>query len=102
MFFCCSLAITCWKYHKAGGKEEEEEKDFIALNKAAIQAGLTTAHEHQTYRAIHDLRRRRPERTQTVPPIPDIVFGIQTRYVQVCFLFICLFIYCLFIYLLYF
>ncbi len=77
-----ATAITCWKYHKdrgKAGKDEEEEKDFIKLNKGAIQAGLTTAHEHQTYRAIHDIRRRRPDRSQTVPAVPDIVFGIQTR-----------------------
>ena len=59
------------------------QRDFIELNKAAIQAGLTTAHEQQQYRATHDIKRKdtaegRYPRNMTKFP-DDMVFGISTR-----------------------
>lgn len=58
-------------------------KDFIALNKASVLGGLTTAEEQQHYRNTHDIRRRRkePKKREEIK-IPDITFGMPTRCVH--------------------
>lgn len=62
---------------------KEPERDFIALNKASVECGLTKAHEQTQFRATHDIRRRDDEgrRSSTVgAKFPeDMVFGISTR-----------------------
>lgn len=65
-----------WRYVPPPGK------DFVALNRASVQSGLTTAQEQQHYRATHDIRRKprkREERGKLNLP-DDMVFGISTRY----------------------
>ena len=60
------------------------ERDFIALNKASVQSGLTTAQEQQQYRATHDIRKKDDsERTaskSTMKFDDEMAFGISTRY----------------------
>ena len=77
----------------AGGASSGETmagRDFLALNKAAIQAGLTTAPENYTFRATHDVRRKvktaeesKKGTSRRLPP--TMVFGVSTRYMEVAF-----------------
>ena len=66
-------------------KEKKAPRDFIGLNKGAVQAGLTTAHEHFQYRATHDMRRKDSGNEKTSLKVkripPTMVFGIPTKYV---------------------
>lgn len=72
---------------KRGGSSNEPktERDFMSLNKAAVQAGLTSAPECYQFRATHDVRRKvkSEEGHSTLPRRlpPTMVFGISTRYV---------------------
>ena len=59
-------------------------RDFMALNKAAVQAGLISAPENYMFRATHDIRRKvksadesKKGTTRRLPP--TMVFGISTR-----------------------
>ena len=65
------------------GPKKEAERDFVALNKASVECGLTTAHEQMQFRATHDIRRRDEERRRSSTvgaKFPeDMVFGISTR-----------------------
>lgn len=57
-------------------------KDFVAMNRVAVQSGLTTAEQQQHYRATHDIRvkpRKKEEKGGLNIP-EDMVFGISTRY----------------------
>lgn len=79
-------ALSSWNVHhptRSASRRKIAEKDFLALNKAAVQSGLTSAHEQAQFRATHDIRRRdEPERvsTRSTPKLPpDMVFGISTR-----------------------
>ncbi|KAF6024747.1 C9orf171 [Bugula neritina] len=66
----------------------ETERDFMALNKAALASGLVTAPENYSYRATHDIRRltedakrekmRQDNRTKKRLP-PSTVYGVATR-----------------------
>ena len=63
---------------KTGGR------DFLALNKAAVLAGLASAPENYMFRATHDLRRKaktaeESKRGTTRRLPPTMVFGISTR-----------------------
>ncbi|XP_062583256.1 cilia- and flagella-associated protein 77-like isoform X2 [Saccostrea cucullata] len=64
-------------------KDKKAERDFMALNKAAVQNGLVTAGENYEFRATHDVRRKTAGsentrlRTRRIPP--TMVFGISTR-----------------------
>ncbi|XP_069120955.1 cilia- and flagella-associated protein 77-like isoform X2 [Argopecten irradians] len=64
-------------------KEKKTDRDFMVLNKAAVQAGLVTAPENYKFRATHDVRRKTAgdentrSRTRRIPP--TMVFGISTR-----------------------
>lgn len=64
-------------------KEKKAPRDFIGLNKGAVQAGLTTAQEHFQYRATHDMRRKDSGNEKTSLKIkripPTMVFGIPTK-----------------------
>lgn len=66
-------------------KEKKAPRDFIGLNKGAVQAGLTTAQEHFQYRATHDMRRKDSGNEKTSLKVkripPTMVFGIPTKYV---------------------
>lgn len=64
-------------------KAKKAPRDFIGLNKAAVQAGLTTAQEHFQYRATHDMRRKDSGNEKTSLKVkripPTMVFGIPTK-----------------------
>ncbi|XP_071096904.1 cilia- and flagella-associated protein 77-like isoform X3 [Haliotis cracherodii] len=64
-------------------QEKKAERDFMSLNRAAVQAGLVTAPEHYEFRATHDVRRRasgeEKKRTRFRRIPPTMVFGISTR-----------------------
>ena len=78
------LALSCWNFHRpTKSAKKVAERDFIALNKASVQSGLTTAQEQAQFRATHDIRRRDESecvssRSKPVFP-PDMVFGLSTR-----------------------
>ncbi|XP_064616513.1 cilia- and flagella-associated protein 77-like [Liolophura sinensis] len=63
--------------------EKSAERDFMALNVAAVQRGLITAPEHYMFRATHDIRKKvsdndnKKYKTRRLPP--SMVFGIATR-----------------------
>ena len=80
-------ALSSWyaQPSKASRQKKVAERDFIALNRASVQCGLTTAHEQAQFRATHDIRRRddADRSTVTAPKFPsDMVFGISTRFVR--------------------
>lgn len=64
-------------------KEKGSQRDFMALNRAAVSAGLVTANDQYEFRATHDVRRKTQSedsqrvRTRRIPP--SMVFGISTR-----------------------
>lgn len=64
-------------------KEKTSQRDFMALNRAAVSAGLVSASGQYEFRATHDVRRKAESedknrfRTRRIPP--SMVFGISTR-----------------------
>lgn len=68
---------------KLEGKDIKQQRDFMALNRAAVQAGLTTAQENYQFRATNVLHLKvkdegeRQKSTRRIPP--DTVFGTATR-----------------------
>lgn len=66
--------------------EKSAERDFMALNVAAVQRGLITAPEHYMFRATHDIRKKvsdndnKKYKTRRLPP--SMVFGVATRWVH--------------------
>ena len=86
-YVCISFpALSGWNIYqptKSASRKKAAERDFIALNKASVQFGLTSAHEQSQFRATHDIRRREEaervsSRSKANFP-PDMVFGISTR-----------------------
>lgn len=80
-------ALSSWNVHRptlSATRKKMSERDFLALNKASVQSGLTTAQEQQQYRATHDIRKKDDsERTasRSTPKFDeDMTFGISTRY----------------------
>lgn len=84
-------AFSNWGTNLPGLRDQKSldtERDFMALNRAALSAGLVTAPENYSYRAGHDIRRltedakrekvRRERRSQKRLP-PSTVFGVPTR-----------------------
>jgi len=79
-------ALSSWNAHyptRSAGRKKVAERDFITLNKSAVQSGLTTAQEQTQFRATHDIRRRDDsdrKSSQSNSKFPaDMVFGISTR-----------------------
>ncbi len=75
--------MSNWRgHHPTAGVKKIPERDFIALNKRAIDSGLTTAQEQAQYRATHDIRRKEdiksPKNTASAFN-EDMTFGISTR-----------------------
>ncbi|XP_052790389.1 cilia- and flagella-associated protein 77-like isoform X1 [Mya arenaria] len=64
-------------------KEKASQRDFMALNRAAVSAGLVTANAQYEFRATHDVRGKttseegQRNRTRRMPP--SMVYGISTR-----------------------
>lgn len=63
--------------------DSQPDRDFMALNRAAVQAGLTSAPQHYNFRATHDIRCKiqteegKKTKTRRLPPTQ--VYGIATR-----------------------
>jgi len=84
-------AFSSWGVNLPGlqdGQKLDTERDFMALNKAALSAGLVSAPENYGYRATHDIRRltedakrekQRQENRQRKRIPPSTVFGVPTR-----------------------
>ena len=79
-------ALSSWNAHRptfSATSKKMAERDFLALNKAAVQSGLTTAQEQQQYRATHDIRKKddseRMASKSTLKFDDEMVFGISTR-----------------------
>lgn len=64
-------------------RDKQPERDFVALNKACVGAGLVTAQEQFEYRATHDVRRRVSEeeknKTKSKRIPASMTFGVSTR-----------------------
>ncbi|XP_069862737.1 cilia- and flagella-associated protein 77 [Dipodomys merriami] len=62
---------------------QELTRNYIAMNRGAVKAGLVTAHENILYRRLNDIRisEQDDRRMKKEPPsIPaDMTFGIQSR-----------------------
>lgn len=75
-----TLSTTTLPFNR---RDKQQERDFMALNRAAVQSGLVTAPEHYEFRATHDVRRKtagdEKTRTRTRRIPPTMVFGISTR-----------------------
>lgn len=83
---CLSLpsAIGHWNVFKQQPTcPHELTRDYIAMNRGAVKAGLVTARENLLYRQLNDIRisdhdDRRPKKEP--PPLPpNMTFGIQAR-----------------------
>ena len=63
--------------------ETKEERDFVKLNKMAVQAGLTSAPENYHFRATHDVKVTSSAKDRTLNKLkkipPSMVFGVPTR-----------------------
>ncbi|KAK7094451.1 cilia- and flagella-associated protein 77-like isoform X1 [Littorina saxatilis] len=62
--------------------KKQPERDFMALNRSAVSAGLVTSKESFDYRATHDIRKKPPtteQKTGTRRLPPSMVFGLPTR-----------------------
>ena len=66
--------------------EVKTERDFLSLNRCAVEAGLVSARDHQQFRAANDIRRkvvtnevRRDDKVRRMPP--SFVYGVATRYI---------------------
>ncbi|VTJ91499.1 Hypothetical predicted protein, partial [Marmota monax] len=63
---------------------QELTRNYIALNRGAVKAGLVTARENILYRQLKDIRisdkddRRTKKDAPSLPP--DMTYGIQARY----------------------
>ena len=84
--FSTPTALSSWNVHRpafSATRKKMAERDFLALNKAAVQSGLTTAQEQQQYRATHDIRKKddseRMASKSTLKFDEDMAFGISTR-----------------------
>lgn len=83
---CLSLpsAIGHWNVFKQQPTcPHELTRDYIAMNRGAVKAGLVTARENLLYRQLNDIRisdqdDRRPKKEPPSLP-PNMTFGIQAR-----------------------
>lgn len=73
-------------FHKCNpnhGNDGQADRDFMALNKSAVLAGLTSAPQHYQFRASHDIRRRMQtegdKKKASRRILPHMVYGISTR-----------------------
>lgn len=60
----------------------ELTRNYIAMNRGAVKAGLVTARENMLYRELNDIRiNDQEDRRQKEPPSipPNMTFGIRSR-----------------------
>lgn len=90
------VAISGWGtgglyYNKTGSNttrgSNSAGRDFVALNKAAVSNGLTSAQQIYEFRATHDIRKKQGTASgtgQTHVPLrrlpPSMVYGKPSRY----------------------
>ncbi|XP_038637576.1 cilia- and flagella-associated protein 77 [Scyliorhinus canicula] len=74
-------AIGHWHTVKPRKQEtlQKLKRDFAALNKAAIKAGLITPREIQQFRATHDIGTLGKKAEKKEGLLPEITFGMPTR-----------------------
>uniref|UniRef100_A0A8C8B0U5 Cilia and flagella associated protein 77 n=1 Tax=Otus sunia TaxID=257818 RepID=A0A8C8B0U5_9STRI len=77
-------AIGHWNTVKPRtGLVQKMPRDFITMNRGALKAGYTTAHEFNLYYKAKDIRRKNEERShfkRCPPEVPaDLTYGITTR-----------------------
>ncbi|XP_043914743.1 cilia- and flagella-associated protein 77 [Protopterus annectens] len=76
-------AISHWDINEPVKHISQMDRDFVALNRAAVKAGLVTAPEHYYFRATHDIRckdmKSESGRSHITRLPPDMTFGISTR-----------------------
>ena len=83
LFFSVAPAVKYWRTHKRTWEYVAPPgKDFMALNKASVLGGLTTAQEQQHYRATHDIKVKRKvaKFKEVFKPPEGMTFGKPTRY----------------------
>jgi hypothetical protein len=76
---CCNTTDTNLPFQRP---KQQQDRDFMALNKATVAAGLINARENYDYRATHDIRKKPPaeERRAGARRLPpNMVFGLPTR-----------------------
>lgn len=71
-------------HKKSAGKEIRPDRDFVAMNRSAVEHGLTTSREQSDFRATHDIRRKvqtesanGKNKQHRIPA--SMVFGVATR-----------------------
>lgn len=76
-------AISHWEVIEPVKRISHMDRDFVALNREAVKAGLVTAPEHYNFRATHDIRCKDTTSgsgKSHVKHLPsDMTFGISTR-----------------------
>ncbi|XP_051893199.1 cilia- and flagella-associated protein 77 [Pristis pectinata] len=74
-------AIGHWRsiQPKAQAKLQKLRRNFAALNKAAIKAGLVTPREIYQFRATHDIGTLANKAEKKDGVLPDITYGMPTR-----------------------
>lgn len=55
------------------------DRDYKALNHAALSTGLVTAEENYDFRATHDIRLKPPTENLPLNLPPGMVFGMPSR-----------------------
>ena len=77
-------AIGHWNVYKQQPTcPQELTRDYIAMNRGAVKAGLVTARENLHYRQLNDIRisdqddRRLKKEPPSLPP--NMTFGIRAR-----------------------
>lgn len=65
-------------------KKRKRERDFMALNRGALDKGLATRPEYKSYRSMYDQCKKPPksDENRRAPLIfpPGMSFGMPTRY----------------------
>lgn len=82
--FAVSLpaAIGHWNVFKQQTTcPHELTRNYIAMNRGAVKAGLVTARENMLYRELNDIRISNKKQRQKEPPSvpPNMTFGIRSR-----------------------
>uniref|UniRef100_V9L7F1 Cilia- and flagella-associated protein 77 n=1 Tax=Callorhinchus milii TaxID=7868 RepID=V9L7F1_CALMI len=74
-------AIGHWRTveRKVADGQLKVKRDFQAMNKAAIKAGLVTADEHYQFRVTHDIGVSLDQKVKNELTLPDIAFGKPPR-----------------------
>ncbi|CAB4021232.1 Hypothetical predicted protein [Paramuricea clavata] len=76
-------ALCSWNVVRPSAATQPQERDFVKLNKMAVQAGLTSAPEQYQFRATHDVKVSSASKDRSLNKLkkipPSMVFGVPTR-----------------------